>query len=217
MNNSITILYALNAELIAKGLQSIWKEEVDTLLSHFVGCANAESILQELAARNYQVIVLDFDYFNGNIDGFAKQLKALYPGLKIVLIAEQFDRSILQTYRSGVCASFSKNDKPSIVRQVLQAVLSNQLYLPNAIIMNMINGKSYLNSMEEQLKLLSSKEILVLEQLSVGKRMKEVAALLAIAPSTLSTHKSRIIKKLNLETKKDLHNFLEAYKNWRIK
>ena len=217
MNNPITILYAIQSELIARGIQTIWKGEVDTLSYLYIGCANDEVILQALSANACQVIVLDADYFSGEIENFIKHTHSLYPALKIVLIAEKFDRNILQTYRNGVCASFSKNDKPSIVRQVFQAVLSNQLYLPNIIIMNMINGKSYLNSIEEQLKLLSTKEILVLEQLSVGKRMKEVAALLAIAPSTLSTHKSRIIKKLNLETKKDLHNFLEAYKNWRIK
>jgi DNA-binding NarL/FixJ family response regulator len=211
----INVLYAINAELIARAIQSIWKDEANEITSHYIACTNPVSILQELSTQMYQVVVIDFDYFGGGIDEFVKQLKALHPELKIVVVSEKFDRSILQLYKSGVCASFSKNDKVSTIRQVFQAIASNQLYLPNAVIMNIISGKVYSFSMEDQLRLLSNKEMAVLEQLAAGKRMKEIAVLLHIAPSTLSTHKTRIMQKLGVETKKDLYNFLDTYNDWK--
>jgi DNA-binding CsgD family transcriptional regulator len=41
--------------------------------------------------------------------------------------------------------------------------------------------------------------------------MKESARILGLAPSTLSAHKQRIMKKLGLTSSREFNNFLQAF------
>jgi len=51
---------------------------------------------------------------------------------------------------------------------------------------------------EEALKLLTPREIEILEHVAQGKTNKQVGSELGIAPSTVKTHRRNICRKLNL-------------------
>jgi len=93
-------------------------------------------------------------------------------------------------------------------------VLNGEIYVPHAIIVNLICEGHLFSNIPDLVKLLSAKEIKVINQLCKGQRMKQVAQELAMAPSTLSTHKLRISQKLNLLSDTDFSSFLTAYENW---
>ena len=58
---------------------------------------------------------------------------------------------------------------------------------------------------------LSKRELDVLEYIASGKSMKESARILGLAPSTLSAHKQRIMKKLGLTSSHEFNSFLQAF------
>ena len=209
------VLYAIRSFIFVEGIHSFMKEEVRQLTNPTVCPVEVEAILHLVTTRKYDLLFVDMDCLGIASDALFKQLKDSFPTLKVVAIAEQLDRKILKAYRKGIVASFSKNETKEHVTLAIQAILSNQVYVPNSIIMGMISEGHVFTDIETQLKLLSTKEIQVLEHLSGGSRMKEVSQQMKIAPSTLSTHKLRIMKKLSLENRRALVNFIAAYLDWK--
>lgn len=55
--------------------------------------------------------------------------------------------------------------------------------------------------------LLSPRETEVMEMILAGKRMKEIAFTLNLSPKTVSTHRSRMLQKLNLDGNRDLFQY----------
>lgn len=209
------ILYAIRSFIFAEGIQSLFRVEGYQVDSPSFCFVSSDKILQKLSEALFQILIVDVDYLDGPADLFFKKIKEIHPALKVIAIAENLDRKILKAYRKGIAASFSKNESKDNVILAIRTILSNQVYVPNSIIMGMISEGHVFTDMESQLKLLSAKEILVVEQLSAGKRMKEVSQEMKIAPSTLSTHKLRIMKKLSLENRRALLNFITAYLDWK--
>ena len=209
------VLYAIRSFIFVEGIHSLMREEVPQLTNPTICPVEVEAILHFVATRKFELLFVDMDCLGVASDALFKQLKESFPTLKVVAIAEQLDRKILKAYRKGIVASFSKNETKENVTLAIQAILSNQVYVPNSIIMGMISEGHVFTDIETQLKLLSTKEIQVLEHLSGGSRMKEVSQQMKIAPSTLSTHKLRIMKKLSLENRRALVNFIAAYLDWK--
>lgn len=54
---------------------------------------------------------------------------------------------------------------------------------------------------------LSPRETEVMEMILAGKRMKEIALALDVSPKTVSTHRTRLMQKLNLESNRDLFQY----------
>lgn len=209
------ILYAIRSFILVEGIHSFMREEVPQLTNPTICPVEVEAILHFVTTRKYDLLFVDMDCLGVASDALFKQLKESFPALKVVAIAELLDRKILKAYRKGIVASFSKNETKENVTLAIRAILSNQVYVPNSIIMGMISEGHVFTDIENQLKLLSAKEIQVLEHLSGGSRMKEVSLQMKIAPSTLSTHKLRIMKKLSLENRRALVNFIAAYLDWK--
>lgn len=209
------ILYAIRSYIFAEGIQSLFREEGLKLSPPEFSAVSSEKILQTLNDSSFNILFIDLDYLEDGGELLFIKLKQSFPSTKVVVIAENLDRKILNAYRKGIAASFSKNESKDNVILAIQAILSNQVYVPNSIIMGMISEGHVFTDIETQLKLLSAKEIQVLDHLSGGSRMKEVSQQMKIAPSTLSTHKLRIMKKLSLENRRALVNFIAAYLDWK--
>jgi two-component system response regulator NreC len=171
--------------------------------------------LHALSSQRFHFLVIDLDYLEGSPDVLFNQIRESYPCLKVIVIAENLDRRILHAYRNGISASFSKNETKENVLIAIRTILTNQVYVPNSIILGVISEGHVFTEIETHIKLLSEKEIVVLDQICLGKRMKEISQYLKIAPSTLSTHKLRIMRKLSLDNRRELMNFMSAYIEWK--
>lgn len=59
---------------------------------------------------------------------------------------------------------------------------------------------------------LSPRETEVMEMILAGKRMKEIAAILDLSAKTVSTHRTRLMQKLNLGSNRDLFQYAITHK-----
>ena len=209
------IIYAIKSHVFAEGVNSLFRQEIQMIQPPAFCAVESDEILRTLSTQTCHCLVVDLDYLEGTPDLLFKQLKKYYPSLKVIVIAENLDRRILHAYRNGISASFSKNESQVNVSIAIRTILTNQVYVPNSIIYGVISGGHIFTEIETHLKLLSEKELTVLDHICSGKRMKEISQSLDIAPSTLSTHKLRIMRKLSLDNKRELMNFMSAYIDWK--
>ncbi|MFM7646382.1 MAG: LuxR C-terminal-related transcriptional regulator [Sphingomonadales bacterium] len=167
--------------------------------------------LQRVIDTNCNLILLDMDALKTDAIGLLLEIKKCDPTKKIIFVFEKFEGQVVKAYRNGLDGSFLKNDSTSEVLSALSAVLEGKVYVPQNIIMNILCGGFVFTDLDSRLNQLTQREVTVLEHIASRKSMKEAARILKLAPSTLSAHKQRIMKKLALSNGVEFNNFIRAF------
>lgn len=209
-------LFLMKEPLLAEGLLALLSKKLDELLLDVISSIHESELIKLVTEKNIQLVVLDTVSIGIPSCQLIQQLKKQPHSPRIILIYDCLSRGILSAYRSGMSGCFFRGDSLETISLAVQTVIRGEVYVPHVIIINLICEGHLFTDISDLVKLLSAKELTVLDQLCKGHRMKDIALRLSMAPSTLSTHKLRISQKLNLLTDLDFNSFLKAYEKWKI-
>uniref|UniRef100_E6XIL8 Two component transcriptional regulator, LuxR family n=1 Tax=Shewanella putrefaciens (strain 200) TaxID=399804 RepID=E6XIL8_SHEP2 len=119
----------------------------------------------------------------------------------LVLTAQPSDHFVVRCIQAGASGFVSKQKDMTEVTGALRAILSGHSYFP--ILGNNIITQSHQQE-AELIKKLSTREMVVLQQLAIGLSNKEIADRMLLSNKTISTYKTRLLEKLNAKTLVDL-------------
>ena len=108
------------------------------------------------------------------------------------------DQYALRVLKAGAYGYLHKDCKPELLISAINTVLSGKKFITPSVsdlIVDSIGKKQ----LEDQHELLSDREMLVLHYIAKGKALKEIADDLTLSVNTVSTYRSRILKKLSLK------------------
>ncbi|MGW7677506.1 response regulator [Shewanella sp. S23-S33] len=120
----------------------------------------------------------------------------------LVLTAQPSDHFVSRCIQAGASGFVSKQKDMNEVTGALRAILSGHSYFPIISSKNMIAKSS--QDETELVKKLSTREMVVLQQLAVGLSNKEIAERMLLSNKTISTYKTRILEKLNAKNLVDI-------------
>lgn len=164
----------------------------------------------ELAQKSpYNLYILDVTMPNGSFLNAFSTLKRLSPGCK-VLIFSSLDEEIyaMRYIESGVDGFLNKLASEEEVRKALEKIFSNGKYVSEAVKDALVFYKSA-KGKTHPLEQLSNREIAIANMLVSGKSLKEISQVLHLHVSTVSTYKTRIFEKLQIQNIPDLIKVLE--------
>ncbi len=132
------------------------------------------------------------------------ELKCTHPKLPVVILSiypeEQFG---LRFLKAGASGYLSKTSAPEQIVETIRTVAQGGKYvspsLAKQLIMNLDNDPCPL--VHERL---SDREFQVFRMIASGKPTKNIADELCISVTTVSTHRSRILEKMQVQTNADL-------------
>jgi DNA-binding NarL/FixJ family response regulator len=131
-----------------------------------------------------------------------RQLVRKVPGLKVLVLSMHVDEVyVTQMLRAGATGYLLKDSADSDLFQAVTAVAQGQSFFSPAIARLMVD--EYVRPRPEGLdryETLSDREREIFQLVAEAKTNKEIAALLGISPSTVETHRARIIQKLDLHS-----------------
>jgi DNA-binding NarL/FixJ family response regulator len=152
------------------------------------------------------VVILDMCM--PNMDGLTalenlKNNNPTHPPI-LVLSAEHDERTVRSAIKAGAKGYVPKDAKPNELLFAIDSVISGKTYLsPTVTSMLMANGENGdINS--GSLSVLTKREIEIMKHLADGKPNREIAQILHISIRTVDTHRSNILKKLELKTNAEL-------------
>lgn len=120
----------------------------------------------------------------------------------LVLTAQPSDHFVSRCIQAGASGFVSKQKDMNEVTGALRAVLTGHSYFPIISNNNMIAKSS--QDEAELVKKLSTREMVVLQQLAVGLSNKEIAERMLLSNKTISTYKTRLLDKLNAKNLVDI-------------
>lgn len=154
-------------------------------------------------ARGPDVVVLDLTFEGGSGIELLKELKIVYPALK-VLVLSMHDEAIYagRALRAGAAGYVMKQAPPEVFLFALRQVASGEVFISEAMKENLINQLNRKNpsGIASPIELLSDRELDVFNLIGNGMGTRQIAAKLALSVKTIETHRAHIKEKLGIET-----------------
>ncbi|WP_144150803.1 response regulator transcription factor [Paraburkholderia sp. BCC1885] len=164
-------------------------------------------------ARQYlpDVVILDLDIPRISGLDVIPRLKLVHPSIRVLVLSGQDAGTFApRAVRSGAQGFVGKSQEMKEILRGVEAVLAGYTVFPISV------GGAGMSSPEageeDKLKLLSDKELVILQMLSKGMSNKTIGDALFISDKTVSTYKSRIQEKLGLSSLAGLIEFATLQK-----
>jgi len=212
-NKFIRVLIADDHEVVRQGIKTILSETPD--LRVVAEAEDGMEVLEKIQELDVDVILLDFDMPRKSGLDTLIELKALRPKLPVLMLSifpeDHYGLRFLKAGASGYLG------KASVSAQLVEAV--RKVAQGGKFISPVLTDKlvSELNHDTEGPlhEKLTDREFQVFHCIASGKRLKAIAEELHLSINTVSTYRSRILEKMEMESNSDLIRY--AIKNSLIK
>lgn len=198
----IRIVVADDHAVVRRGLTAIAAMEPDMAIE--AGASNAEELFDLIKAGHWDAVVLDIGLAGRNGLDVLAILKKEHPTLPVLVFTmhpeEQFAVRALQAGASGY---LTKDGAPNELVTAIRTIVKGGIYVSETLgerLASHIGGKLNLAPHE----LLSDREYEVLRLLATGNTVSELAHQLNLSVKTVSTYRSRILKKMKMTNNAEL-------------
>lgn len=201
MNNSLTVLLADDHSIVRKGLRAVLEEEG---LSVVAEAANGRDAVRLCAEHRPSAAVIDIAMPQLNGIEAAAQIQKASPSTAVIMLSMYSDETyIMRALTAGAKGYLLKDTAGEDVLPAVLAVSQGKSYFSPGIAKTLLEDYvRYLRQrkLEDSYDLLTEREREVLQLLAEGKSNKEVANILDLSLSTVETHRTNLMQKLNLHS-----------------
>ncbi|MDB9889064.1 response regulator transcription factor [Flavobacteriaceae bacterium] len=204
----IKILIADAHPIVRMGLSMVVNSAEEFQLQGAV--ATTTQLFTAVEKQTPDIVILEMDIPEINGIATVRKLKEINPNIKVLIFSSQSETVYaLSAIRAGACGYLSKTARIDQILTALTQLKEGKIYLTHALSEQLKKEKSG-DKEKSAFRKLSSREIEVLKLLASGKKNKEVAGGLDINEKTVSTYKSRLMKKLNVTNIVDMLQHAKA-------
>lgn len=174
--------------------------------SRILEADNGVDTLALAKSERPDLIVLDLDMPRmGGLEAISR-IRAIDPGLRILVVSAH-DPAVFapRVAELGACGYASKRLEIKELIRCVESVLAGYSVFPNAS--RSAGHAEVADAYQGKLNLLSNKEMVVTQMLAQGLSNKEIGDALFISNKTVSTHKTRIMNKLQINSLVELVDF----------
>lgn len=202
----IRLMLADDHAIVRSGLKQIFALMPDIqVVSEAV---NGAEVLDQLRLDTPDLLLLDL-----NMPGIAgadliQRLRAHWPELPILVLSMHNESQVItRALKAGANGYITKDCEPDILLAAVQRVAARGRYLsPDLAERVAFDATSALGS-KSPIHALSERETEVFRLLVTGKSVNDIANEIAISNKTVSTHKVRLMEKLELNSMAELMRF----------
>ena len=198
----INILIADDHHIVRSGLKHYISSIPDIEVAG--EASTGEETLIKVKQRDYDIIVLDITMPDMNGLEVLKQLKNLNPKLKVlVLTMHPEEQYASQAIKAGASGYLTKGVEPKELVEAIRRIASGGRYISNAVAEKLASDLEP-SSAHALYQILSQREYQIMSMIVMGKRLKDIANELDLSIKTVSSYRSRILLKLNLENNAEM-------------
>jgi two-component system, NarL family, invasion response regulator UvrY len=204
------ILIADDHTIVRTGISVLIKAEY--LNAQIDECSEGDCAWKRIQTTQYDLFVMDLNMPGTDSVNLLKNIFSLQPQLKVLILSMSSEEIYAKKYlQLGVMGFINKEADTTEIRKAITTVLNNRKYmspvLQEIIAREAIDGTSGTNLFEN----LSIRELEVMTHLVEGKNVSEIADILSIHISTVSTHKANILQKLKVTNVIELTRIVKRF------
>jgi len=194
----IRILVADDHPIVRRGLKQIISDNPDMVVA--VEATDGQEVLSQVWKNEFDVVLLDISMPVRNGLDILKQLKSQKPRLAVLLLSvHPEEQYALRALKAGAAGYVTKDRAPEELISAIRTVASGKKYISPSLAQTLAStaGVAATGLLHE---ILSDREYSVLRLIAAGRTKIKIAEELSVSPKTISTYRSRLLKKMGLKT-----------------
>jgi DNA-binding NarL/FixJ family response regulator len=199
---TLRILLADDHTVVRQGLRRVLEARPEWQVVAEAGDGREAVRLAEECKPDVAILDVAMPLMNG-IEA-VRQISRKLPSTRMLVLSMHADEAyVTQMLRAGAAGYLLKDSADVDLLQAVEAVSSGKSFFSPAIAR--VIADDYVRQLEDRgatdrFELLSQREREIFQLIAEGRTNKEIAALLFLSPSTVDTHRSRIMEKLDLHS-----------------
>lgn len=202
----IRVLVVDDHPIVREGIRQTLREAPDIVIGG--EAPDFETAVAMATREQWHVVLLDLSLPGRSGFELLLELHDRWPRLPVLVLSMHVDRPIvLRTLRAGAAGYVTKDSAPQELVAALRKVASGGKYLSAAIAEELL---ALLQTPEHRPahEALSHREYEILHLLAMGHSVRSIGERLALADSTVSTYRSRLLEKLGLGSNAELARYV---------
>jgi DNA-binding NarL/FixJ family response regulator len=204
----IKVILVDDHHIVLDGLESLLRQEPE-----FQGLASlhsGEEVLEMLKSQQPHILLTDFTLPGISGIDFVRQVKRLYPQVKIIVLSMHDEGHIIKSVlKEGVEGYLLKNIQHSELKSAIRHVSQGLPYVSPEVTRLLMDE---MNKPKDEPELLTDRELDVLRLIAKEFSNKEIADKLFISERTVETHRKNIFRKTKTTSLVGLIKFAYEHK-----
>jgi two-component system invasion response regulator UvrY len=197
------ILIADDHAIVRKGIRQLLLEEYPSATIEETGDGN--SLVAKAGAEKWDVVICDLDLPGRSGLDAMLQIKEIAPKLPVLIMSiypeEQYARRLL---KAGAAGYVSKDAATEELAKAVRRVLQGRKYVSPAVAELIAADMGQGSADKTPHETLSNREFEIFKMIASGRSVSEIADRLSLSSTTVSTHRARILAKMNMRTNSEL-------------
>ncbi len=199
------VLIADDHAIVRKGLRQIAEESRKIEVGE---ASNGQEALDKVRGERWDALVLDINMPGRHGLDVLQSVRDIQPGLPVlVLSVHPEDQYAMRVLRAGAAGYMNKDAAPDELVSALQKVVGGGKYISQQLAERLAFDVSGDNDKLPHEKL-SDREYRVLLMIGEGKSVGQIALELSLSVKTVSTYRTRLLEKMNLQNNADLIRYV---------
>lgn len=199
------IVIADDHPVVRRGLRAIVEDALRPTEVDEAG--SAAELLTLVRKREPDVVLLDIAMPGGSGLEALKELRREHPTVPmLVLSVHSEDQFAVRCIRAGASGYLTKDSAPEELVDAIRTVVAGRRYLTPSVAERLASAVET-DTTRSPHQMLSDREFHVLRLLAAGKTNREVAGELALSAKTVSTYRTRTLRKMGVRTNAELTQY----------
>jgi len=201
----IKVLVADDHAIVRRGIRQILTETPDITVGGEAG--TAEEVRRLVREQRWDVVVLDISLPGGSGMDLLAELRRERPDLRVLILTVYSEEQYaIRAIRAGAAGFLTKESAPVKLIEAVRKVAGGGRYVSTELAETLASvfAGDAAGAPHERL---SDREFEILKMLASGKTVSEVAHELSLSVKTVSTHRTRLLKKMAMRTNAELTHY----------
>ncbi len=201
----IKVLVADDHVVVRRGIRQILAETSDIIVGGEAG--TADEVMRLVRQETWSAVVLDIKLPGGTGLEILAQIRRERPQLAVLILTVYSEEQYaVRAIKAGASGFLTKESAPDKLIEAVRKVAGGGRYVSAELaeaLASFLAGEGKGAPHER----LSDREFEVLKMLASGKTVTQVAQELSLSVKTVSTHRTRILKKMDMKTNAELTHY----------
>jgi DNA-binding NarL/FixJ family response regulator len=204
------VLLADDHAIIRDGLKQILADTDDLIVAGEAG--NGLEAMRQIREKDWDVLVLDISMPGRNGLDLIHMIKDEKPELPILILSMHHEEQYaVRAIHAGASGYLTKESDGDLLVAAIRRVATGGVYISEKVAELMVRGIRPRKELMPH-NLLSDREYQVFNMLVMGQGLTEIGVELSLSVKTISTHKTHILQKMNLNNTAELVRYAIAHR-----
>ena len=198
----IKVLLADDHKMFREGLKQILADTSD--IAVIDEAENTAEVMSKVRKQDFDIVILDISMPGRNGVDIISELKNRDPELQVLILSmHPEEHYAVRSIKEGAAGYITKNRAPRELISAIRKIAKGRKYISSTVAEQLAIEieKDHIGLPHEKL---SDREYQVMCMIASGKTVNEIANELALSISTISTNRTRILRKMNMKNNAEI-------------